>query len=75
VRVQPPIDVVRAATTTAAELMRMEGEVGFVAEGARADLLVVDGEPAGEPRAARGAERHIKAILKRLYKDEIPVER
>jgi imidazolonepropionase-like amidohydrolase len=44
-QVQPPAAVLRAATTEAARLLRMDGQVGTVAPGAYADLLVVDGNP------------------------------
>lgn len=43
--VQRPLDVLRAATTGAAELVGMSGEIGTLAVGARADLLVLDGDP------------------------------
>lgn len=43
--VQQPIDVLRAATTGAAELVGMAGELGTLAVGAHADLLVLDGDP------------------------------
>lgn len=41
--VLPAIDVIRSATSTAAELFNMTGEIGRVAQGLRADLLVVAG--------------------------------
>ena len=40
-----PIDVIRSATSTAAELFQRQGELGAVVPGARADLLVVEGNP------------------------------
>ncbi|MEV0823138.1 metal-dependent hydrolase family protein [Nonomuraea rubra] len=43
--VQRPIDVLRAATTGAAELVGLAGEIGTLAVGAHADLLVLDGDP------------------------------
>jgi imidazolonepropionase-like amidohydrolase len=42
---QSPIDVLRAATVVNAELLRRPGELGVVAPGAYADLLLVDGDP------------------------------
>ena len=42
---QKPLAVVRAATSVAARLARMEGEIGCVAPGAHADLLVVENDP------------------------------
>jgi imidazolonepropionase-like amidohydrolase len=44
-QVQPPADILRAATTTAGELLGLPGRIGVVAPGARADLLVVEGNP------------------------------
>lgn len=43
--VQQPIDVLRAATTGAAELVGLTGQIGTLAVGAHADLLVLDGDP------------------------------
>ncbi|WAL68090.1 amidohydrolase family protein [Amycolatopsis cynarae] len=43
--VQPPLEVIRSATSVAAELVGMTGEAGTLAPGAHADLLVVDGDP------------------------------
>jgi len=44
-QVQPAADILRSATTTAAELLGMAGRIGTIAPGAAADLLVVDGNP------------------------------
>lgn len=43
--VQSPLEVVRSATTVAADLVGMTGQIGLVTPGAHADLLVVDGDP------------------------------
>ena len=43
--VQPPIEVIRSATSIAAELVNMTGEIGTLRPGAHADLLVLDGDP------------------------------
>ena len=43
--VLPAIEVIRSATSYAAELFNMVGEIGTVAVGARADLIAVDGDP------------------------------
>ena len=40
-----PLEVIRSATSTAAELLNLTGEIGTLAVGAHADLLVVDGDP------------------------------
>jgi imidazolonepropionase-like amidohydrolase len=44
-RVYTPLEILRQATSVAAELMMLEGQVGCVKPGAHADLIVVDGDP------------------------------
>jgi imidazolonepropionase-like amidohydrolase len=44
-QVQSPIDVIRAATVNAAELLGRTGELGVIDSGARADFVVVEGDP------------------------------
>ncbi|MEV6312785.1 amidohydrolase family protein [Streptomyces sp. NPDC051840] len=43
--VQKPIEVIRSATSTAAELLGLTGEIGTLESGAYADLVVLDGDP------------------------------
>lgn len=43
--VQEPIDVLRSATLTGAELLGMTGEIGEITPGSFADILVVEGNP------------------------------
>ena len=40
-----PVEILRQATSVAADLMNLTGEIGTIAPGACADLLVVDGDP------------------------------
>lgn len=40
-----PLDMLRAATSVAAELVRLEGEIGHIREGYRADLNILDANP------------------------------
>jgi imidazolonepropionase-like amidohydrolase len=40
-----PIDAIRSATLTGAELLRMEKEIGSVESGKYADIIAVDGNP------------------------------
>ncbi|MEM7215602.1 MAG: amidohydrolase family protein [Pseudomonadota bacterium] len=44
-RYLPTDAVIRSATVDAAKVLRMEGEIGVIAAGAYADLIVVDGNP------------------------------
>lgn len=43
--VQEPLDVIRSATLTGAEVVGMSGEIGEVSPGFLADILVVEGNP------------------------------
>ncbi|WP_452106914.1 amidohydrolase family protein [Brucella pseudogrignonensis] len=43
--VVPPLDLLRAATSTAAELVRLEHEIGHVKESYRADLNILSANP------------------------------
>jgi imidazolonepropionase-like amidohydrolase len=63
-RVLTPHEVIRSATTVAAELLRMEGRIGVVAEGAYADLIVVDGDPLKDLAVLTGQGRHMPLIMK-----------
>jgi imidazolonepropionase-like amidohydrolase len=71
--VQPSADLIRAATTTAARLLRLEGEAGVVAPGALADLLVIEGNPLEDIRVLTTPDRSLKLIMKdgRVYKNEL----
>jgi imidazolonepropionase-like amidohydrolase len=62
--VQKPADVLRSATVIGAEVVRMEGKIGVVAEGAFADLLVVDGNPLEDLGLLQNEGTHLAAILK-----------
>jgi imidazolonepropionase-like amidohydrolase len=63
-RVLPVHEVIRSATLDAARLLRMEGEIGCVAPGAHADLIVVDGDPLKDPGVLAREGRHLVAIMK-----------
>jgi imidazolonepropionase-like amidohydrolase len=72
-QVQPPADLIRSATSTAARLLCREGELGVVAPGALADLLVIDGNPLDDIRVLTTPERTLKLIMKQgtVYKNEL----
>ena len=40
-----PLEAIRTATTVAAELLRMEGQIGSLAPGVYADVIAVEGNP------------------------------
>lgn len=72
-RVLSNAEIIRSATLTAAELLRREGELGVIAEGALADALVLDGDPLEDIGLLASGGRDLRAIIKdgRVYKDEI----
>lgn len=61
--VQPVIDVVRSATTTAAALLGLTGEVGIIAPGAQADVLLIDGDPLTDVDALADPLRHLQCVV------------
>lgn len=60
--VQAPIDVLRAATSGAAELLGMTGELGTLDVGAHADLLVLDGDPVLDA-AVLSDPKHLRHVV------------
>jgi imidazolonepropionase-like amidohydrolase len=72
-QVQPPADLIRSATSTAARLLCREGELGVVAPGALADLLVIDGNPLDDIRVLTTPAQTLKLIMKQgtVYKNEL----
>ncbi len=64
-QVQPPADILCSATTVAARLLRMEGQVGVVAPGAYADLLVVEGDPLQDIAVLTDPQRRLKLVMAR----------
>ena len=74
-KVQKPIDVLRSATSVNAEILNRTGELGTVAPGALADLVVVDGNPLEDIALLDGQGENLSLILQdgRLYKNRLPV--
>ncbi len=71
--VQPAAEVIRAATCNAAGLFGEAGRMGVVAPGARADLLVVEGNPLKDLACLQNPDRCLKAVMKGgvLYKNDL----
>ena len=63
-RFLPAHDVIRSATLDAAKVMRMEGQIGCIAEGAHADLIMVRSNPLDDLSVLDGQGEHINAIIK-----------
>jgi len=75
-----PAEALRMAASTNGELLALsglrspyEGKLGVVAEGALADLLLVDGDPIANIRLIEDPERNFRVIMKdgRIYKNSL----
>lgn len=63
-RVLPAIEVLRSASVHAAKLLRREGQIGIIAPGAYADMILIDGDPLKDLSLLTGQGKHIPAIIK-----------
>jgi imidazolonepropionase-like amidohydrolase len=59
-----PLEVLRSATSVNAELLGRAGELGVIAPGAVADLIVVDGNPLKDLGVLQEEGRYIPVIMK-----------
>ena len=59
-----PVELLRQATSTAAELLMMEGKIGCVAPDAHADLLIVDGDPLMDIGLIAADGRNLRLIMR-----------
>jgi imidazolonepropionase-like amidohydrolase len=59
-----PVEAIRCATKNNAVSMRLEGELGVVAVGYRADVLVVEGDPAADVRVLQD-RTNLRAVISR----------
>jgi imidazolonepropionase-like amidohydrolase len=68
-----PTDILRSATAVNAELLMEKGRLGVIAEGAHADLLVVEGDPLADLDVLLEPQNNLKLIMKAgtLYKNEL----
>ncbi|MBV9354388.1 MAG: amidohydrolase family protein [Chloroflexi bacterium] len=71
--VQPAADLIRSATSVGAELLGRPQELGVVAPGAYADLLVVDGNPLDDIRVLTTPAATLKLVMKdgKVHKNEL----
>lgn len=59
-----PVEVIASATAVGAEIVSMDGQLGVIAPGAAADLLVVDGDPLKDISLLAGQGEHLDVIMK-----------
>jgi len=55
-----PMQALASATTRAAELLGMSGQIGVLAPGAYADIIAVDGDPSSDVEALK----HVRFVMK-----------
>ncbi|HTS85805.1 MAG TPA: amidohydrolase family protein [Usitatibacter sp.] len=59
-----PVEILRQATSIPAEMMLMKGQIGCVAPGALADLIVVDGDPTKDISLLAADGRKLTTIVR-----------
>jgi imidazolonepropionase-like amidohydrolase len=64
-----PMDAIQSATSRAAEMLDMKGEIGVIAPGAYAEVIAVSGDPLKDV----GELEHVKFVMQNgvIYKNEI----
>jgi imidazolonepropionase-like amidohydrolase len=72
-RVLSNAESVRAATTTAAEVLRRTGELGVIASGAFADILVLDKNPLDDISVLASSGKDLRVIMRdgKIHKDNL----
>ena len=70
---ESPSEIVRSATSVNAELLMQKGELGTVAPGAYADLLVVEGDPLADIKVLVNPHQTLKLIMRGgvIYKNDL----
>lgn len=63
-RVLPRHEIIASATTVAAKLCMMEGQIGVIAPNAYADLLVIDGDPLKDLSVLQNDGANIAGIMR-----------
>lgn len=59
-----PIEAITCATRNGAIAMRMEGEIGTIEKGMKADVIVVDGDPVADIRVLNDRHRMAEVICR-----------
>ena len=62
-QVQTPLEVLQSATLIGAEILGQTGRLGEIVPGARADLLLVDGNPLADLRCLTGQGERIPLVM------------
>lgn len=64
-----PLDAIRSATVSAAEMLGMQGQIGVVTPGAYADIVAVQGDPLHDI----GVLKHVRFVMKdgQVFKNDL----
>jgi imidazolonepropionase-like amidohydrolase len=62
--IQPPIEVLRSATSINAEIVQRKGQLGTIAPGALADIILVDGDPLRDLSVFTHSVRTVPLVIK-----------
>jgi imidazolonepropionase-like amidohydrolase len=67
-----PLEILRQCTSVNAEMMQLAGQLGCIAPGAHADLLVVDGDPLADIGVMAADGRNVRVVVRagELMKNE-----
>jgi imidazolonepropionase-like amidohydrolase len=73
VELESPAEIIRSATSVNAELLMAKGELGTIAPGAYADLLIVEGDPLTDIGVLSRPQQKLKLIMKDgvIYKNQL----
>jgi len=73
-QVLSPIEVLQSATSINARILRREGQLGVLARGAVADLIVIDGDPSQDLALLTDNGAHIPVVMKegRFFRNRLP---
>jgi len=62
-QVQPPVDVLRSATSINAEIIQQAGKLGQVSPGALADLILIDGDPLNDISVFIDSKESVRLVM------------
>jgi imidazolonepropionase-like amidohydrolase len=71
---QSAAEVLQSATSVNAQILNQQGRLGVIAQGALADLIVVDGDPTVNLSVLTGQGENLPLIMKggQIYKNRLP---
>ena len=62
-QVQRPVDVLRSATSVNAEIVQRKGQLGQITPGARADLILIEGDPLADLSVFIDSARSVRLAM------------